>query len=82
MTFYTLAVTGAERLNAVRSDFAGRDSGNLVKVLTLLGVGIVVLFGILAVVNYVQQQGRKKREVLHRAEVDAKVGRTTRAQTR
>ena len=82
MTFHTLAVTGVERLNAVHSNFAGRDTGNLVKVLTLLGVGIAVLFGVLAVVHYVQQQGRKRREVLHRAEMDAKLGRATRAQTR
>ncbi len=82
MTFHILAVTGVERLNAVHSDFAGRDTGNLVKVLTLLGVGIAVLFGVMAIVNYVQQQGRKRREVLHRAEVDAKLSQTRRAQTR
>ena len=73
MTFYTLAVSGADRVRGVHSEFAGRSTADLLHILTLLGVGIAVVFAVLITVNYVQQQGRKKQEARHRAELEEKL---------
>ena|GEM_PF-4904747 len=79
MTFYTLAVSGVDRVRGVHSEFAGRSTADLLHIMTLAGIGIVVVFAVLIIANYIQQQGRKKQEARHRAELEAKLrqaGRT------
>ena len=82
MTFYTLAVSGADRVRGVHEEFAGRTTGHVLDVLTLVGIGTAVLFAVLIVANYVQQRRQKTQEAQHRAELEARLHRAERSQLR
>ena len=82
MSFYTLAVSGAERVNAVHQSFAGRSNADLLRVLCFVLIGIVVVFLVLALANYLQKRNERKKQAAHRAEMDAKQARATHARPR
>jgi hypothetical protein len=73
MCIYTLAVSGADRVEAVHREFAGRSTQDAVQVLGYAFVGVVLLFLILAAANHIQGSVRKRAEAEHRAEVDARM---------
>ncbi|MCK4660585.1 MAG: hypothetical protein KAV82_13775 [Phycisphaerae bacterium] len=73
MQFYTLAVTGAERIEAIHSEFAGRNTSDLMNVLIWLGVALILLFALLVTINYVQQRIQQEKEAQHRAQMKAKM---------
>ena len=82
MQFYTLAVSGADRVRAVHEDFAGRTTSDLLNVVAMLGIGAVVLFAILIIVNRIQEHGKRIKEARHRAEVEARLRRASEGRVR
>lgn len=73
--FQTLALTGADRVNAIHTEFADRESTDVLEILILVGLGVVVLFAVLLLANFVQGRARKRREAQHRAELEAQLRR-------
>ncbi len=73
MSFHTLAVTGAERVKAIQSEFAGRSDDDMTHVYILVGMGVVALFSALAIVYSIQDRRRKQQATRHRAELEARL---------
>jgi len=82
MSFYTLAVSGADRVHAVHENFAGRSNTDLLQVLYYVLIAIVAVFFVLALANYLQQRNERNKQAAHRAQMDAKLARAARSRVR
>ena len=82
MTFYTLAVSGGDRVRAVHEEFAGRGTDDVLNMLYMLFAGAAIMFGVLALANYVQSRVSKRENSRHRAEMNAKLQHAAKARSR
>ena len=82
MKFYTLAVSSNDRVRAVHEEFAGRGTEDVLNMLYMLFAGAVIMFGVLALANYLQNRARKQETSRHRAEMNAKLQRAANARAR
>lgn len=79
MWFHTLAASGAERVNAIHENFAGRTNADVLRLLYWGAPAVIVLFFVLALANHLQQRRERQQQVAHRAGMNAKRHRTARA---
>jgi hypothetical protein len=75
MLISTLAVTGAERVNAIHREFAGRTTYEMLGGLLYLLLGLGALIGVLVLVNYLQNRIFRHAAAQHRAQLEAKLRR-------